>query len=184
VDTLRGVTRAAGSLLLAVLLGLAGGGCRRTAPRRLDAVRALKASVQLQFHPPADGLLTDAMLDSYLKVRRQARSQTEGEALRATGTDAAAYAWTRARVQEAMLALESGRVAAAAGESFARAEAVAREARRSARDPKVVARLDSEIAALERERAGLRKGDAFAPVVLRNASRVGARRAEIEEAGP
>ena len=178
------MTRAAIVLLGTLPLWLGSGGCRRAEPRKLHPVDALKAGVKLAFRPPADGLVTDAMIETFLQVRRQSRSQSEGEALRATGADPVEFAWVRARVLEALLALDSGRVTAAAGESYNRSLATAREARRLARDPKAIARLDSEIAALERERAALRKGSPFPAPLLRNAARVAARRSEIEAVRP
>ncbi len=97
--------------------------------------------------------------------------------------DPAEYAWVRARIQEALLALDADRVAAASSEGYARAIAGVREARRSTRDPKIAARLDAEIATLERERASLRKTGPASGSLQRNAALVSPRRAQIEAAG-
>ena len=171
-----------------LLLGLAAlaplSGCRRSERPKLDPVRALKSGVQPGFRPPADGVLTDAQIEGFLRVRRQAPAAEDRDALRAIGADPAEFAWVRARVREALLALEADRVAAAAGEAYARALAVLRDARRSARDAKTTARLDSELGAVERERASLRKNNALPPSVLKNAARLARRRAEIEAASP
>jgi hypothetical protein len=178
------MTRTGAILLLSLTALPPLSGCRRIEPPKLDPVRALKSGVQPGFTAPADGLLTDAQIERFLKVKRQARDVEEPDALRAIGGDPAELAWVRARVREAALAWEADRVAAAAAESYARALAVMREARRSARDAKTIARLDSEIAALERERASLRKNNTLPPSVLKNAGRLAPRRAEIEAAGP
>jgi hypothetical protein len=171
-----------------LLLGLAAlpplSACRRIESPKLDPVRALKAGVQPGFTAPADGLLTDAQIERFLKVKRDARAVEGPDALHAIGADLAEFLWVRARVREALLAWEADRVAAAAAESYARARAALREARRSARDAKTIARLDSEIAAVERERASLRKNSTLPPAALKNASRLAPRRAEIEAAGP
>jgi hypothetical protein len=177
------MTRKAAILLLGLALPPLSG-CRRNESPRLDPVRALKARVQPGFTVPADGLLTDAHIEQFLRVRRDARAVEGPDAQRALGADLAEFAWVRARVREALLAWEADRVAAAAAESYARALAALREARRSTRDAKTIARLDAEIAALERERASLRKNSALPPAVVKNASRLAPRRAEIEAAGP
>lgn len=169
---------------LTVLFAVAATGCRRIEPPRLDPVRALKTGVRPAFQPPADGLLKPADVDLFLKVRGQARSSSEAEAFRATGADQAEFAWVRARLREALLALDADRVAAAASEAYARGLAVLRDARKSARDPKTGARLDVEIATLERERATLRKSHPVAASLARNAALLAPRRAEVEAAGP
>ena len=178
------MTRRLALLPLAALFLAEIGACRRIEPHKLDPVRALKTGVQPAFKPPENGLLTDAQIQTFVKVRRGARAESEAESLRAIGTDPVEFAWIRARVREALLALESDRVTAAAAESYARALSVVREARRSARDPKTIARLDSEIAGLERERAALRKENPPSAALQRNAARLAPRRAEIEAAGP
>jgi hypothetical protein len=96
----------------------------------------------------------------------------------------AEFGWVRARIQEALLALDAERAASAAAESYARGTAALREARRATKDPKTAARLDAEIATLERERAGLRRAAPGSSGLARNAALVSRRRAEIEAAGP
>src|ERR1700687_531330 len=123
------MTRTAAILALALAALSPLSGCRRIQPPRLDPVRALRP----RFMAPADGLLTDAQIERFLKVRREARPVGGPSGLRAINADPAEFAWVRARVREAMLALEADRVAAAAAESYARALAALREARRAGR---------------------------------------------------
>ncbi|MEP6993017.1 MAG: hypothetical protein ABI968_00755 [Acidobacteriota bacterium] len=182
MDKLVLVNRALILSLLSVLGVWEIAGCRRSTA--IDPVAAIKTGVRPAFQPPADGLLTDAQIETFLRTRRQAPSESGGEALSTAGSDAAELAWIRARVLEAKLVLDSQRVAADAADAYARALAVLREVRRSARDRKTAERLDAEISALERERASLRKGSALPPALIRNTARVAPRRAEIEAAGP
>jgi hypothetical protein len=163
---------------------LASAGCKRLEPRKLDPVSAIRSHVELRFQPPADGLLTNAQLDMYLRVRRAAGSGSDAETALQLGIDPFEFVWVRARIVEAIVALDSRQVAEAALESYARAIATVREARRSARDAQTAARLDGEIAGLERERSTLRKGEGPTPQMVRNAARVAPRRAEIESLGP
>ena len=153
--------------------------CRKLETRDLDAVRALRARAQPRFRPPADGVCSDAQLEAFLKVRRVARNRSDAETASALGADPAEIAWVRARIVEALLALEARQVTDAAFESYGGAIARLREARRSTRDSKTTARLDVEIAGLERERASLRKGESPAPASLKNAARLAPRRAEL-----
>ena len=174
--------------LLAAWLGIAAfalaAGCRRAAEVRLDPVSALKTKVRPAFAPPPDGLLKPAQLDLFLRVRGRGRGDTEGDALRALGADPIEFAWIRSRIQEALLALDADRVAAAASEGYARALAALRGARKAVRDPKTAARMEGEIATLERERATLRRSGAPATSLARNAALISPRRAAIETAGP
>lgn len=147
-------------------------------------MRAIKARVAPAFQPPADGLLKPAQVDAFVRVRSRSRGGSVADALAAAGLDPLEFAWVRARIQEALLALEADRVASASLESYARGIASLREARKAARDPRTAARLDAELATLERERAALRKGGPPAASVSRNAGLVARRRAEIEAAGP
>lgn len=159
-------------------------GCRKFEPRTLDPVLALKSHVGTGFRPPADGLLTDAQIDRYVKARRAAGGRPESEAAGSPAVDRAELAWIRARVVEALVVLDTKQVTDAAIESYASAIAALRETRRSTHDPKGAARIDAEIAALERERASVRRSDAVAPATLANAARVFPRRVEIESLGP
>jgi hypothetical protein len=170
--------------LVLVLLALASAaGCKRVAPPRLDAVRALRNQVRPAFEPPADGLLKPGDVDLFLRVRGRAKSVSVGEALAAAGADAGEFAWVRARIQEALFALAAERATSASADAYARGIAALREARKAARDPKVTARLDAEIATLERERAGLRRGGPGTAGLSRNVALVARRRVEIEAAG-
>ena len=179
------MTRTATALaLLAASIASSSIGCRRTETRRIDPVGAIRAGVRPEFKAPLDGVLTDAQIETFLRIRRMASAGTESDAVRSLGADPQEFAWVRARVREARIAWETDRVAAAASESYARALAALREARKSARDAKTAARLDAEIAALERERASLRRGGGLPPATLQNASRLSRRRAEIEAATP
>jgi hypothetical protein len=171
------------------LLGLGLGvllvaGCPRASSRRLDPVRAIRAQVRPGFQPPADGLITQAQIDRYLAARRAAKTAPESVPAARPGPDPAELAWVRARIVEALAALDSRDVTAAAAEGYSRAIVNVREARRAARDPQAAARLDAEIAALERERATLRRAEGVTPRMLENAARVAPHRAEIESSGP
>ncbi len=165
--------------LVLVMTALPAAACRRLETRDLDAVRALRARALPRFRPPADGVFTAAQLDAFLRVRRAAGNRTEAQAASALGADPVEIAWVRARIVEALLALEARQVTEAAFESYGGAIARLREARRSTRDPKTAARLEVEIAGLERERASLRKGEPPAPASLKNAARLAPRRAEL-----
>ena len=129
--------------------------------------------------------MTAAQIDLYLKVRRAAGRGSDAEAARALGADPAEFAWTRARITEALAAHDARRVADAALESYARALAALREARRAAPDARTAAPLDFEIAALEKERASLRRRPVdFPPAAAANDALVETRRAEIESVRP
>jgi hypothetical protein len=170
--------RATGALLLA-LTALSAAGCRKLAPKDLDAVRALRARALPRFQPPADGVVTDAQLDAYVKFKRAAGNRSEADTAAALGADPAEMAWVRARIVEGLLALEARQVTDAVFDSYGSAIARLRETRRSERDTKVAARLDAEIAGLERERATLRKGDSAGAAAAKNAARIAPRRAEL-----
>lgn len=157
--------------------------CRKLETREFDAVRALKARARPRFQPPADGLLTEAQVDAFIRVRKAAGRRPPSDAAAAMGVDVAELAWVRARIAEALLALDARQVGDAAYEAYGPALARLRETRRTTRDTKAVARLDAEIATLEKERSTLRRSDA-ASAASRNAARVAGRRAELEQLGP
>lgn len=161
---------------------LLGAGCGRQAPpsSRTPAARLREVGLPLRFRPPADGILTDAQLDRYLRVRRAAKGRTDREAARAVGVDPDEFAWVRGRVIEAAVALDTRRVASAAEGTYARTIASLRESRRSARSPETIRAIDEQIAGLERERASLGRLPPLPPAVAANARRVAARRAEID----
>ncbi len=99
------------------------------------------------------------------------------------GVDPGEFGWVRARITEALIALDARQVGDAAYEAYGTALVRLRETRRSTRDPKSAARLEAEIAALERERGTLRRSDS-ASAASKNGARVAARRAELERVGP
>ena len=170
----------------ALLVALsAAGACGRTERASAEAVRAVRSRIEPRFQPPADGRLTDAQIDMYLRVRRaSAGAGSDAEAARRLGASPAEFDWVRGRIVDALLALDSRQAAAAVIESYGRAIAALREARRGALDAASATSVENEIAALERERAALRRPDALLTVVAANAAHVEPRRAEIESAGP
>ncbi len=159
--------------------------CRRT-PTPGEATRALRRLRALEpFRPPPDGQLTDLEIDRYIRVRRAARGQrTDREAASAAGIEPGEYAWVRARVIEALVALDDRKVRAASEETYARTIASLRQTRQSAHDQETQRALDEQIVLLERERASLKQVDAMPLAVSLNAKRVLARRAEIEALPP
>ncbi len=157
--------------------------CRKLETRELNAVQALRARARPRFQPPADGLLTGAQIDMFLKVRQAAGRQPPSEVAGSLGVDPAELAWVRARIAEALLASDAKQVGDSASETYGAALGRLRETRRSTRDPKAAARLDAEIGTLERERATLRRNDS-ASAASRNAVLVAGRRAELERVGP
>ena len=132
------------------------------------------------FEPPADRLLTDRHLDLYLRVRRAARERSEADAARALGIDPDEFAWARARIVEALVALDAARVRLSAAETYARTLASLRQTLRAVRDPQTARTIEVQIAALERERAGMRAPEALPADIAGNARKVATRRAELE----
>ena len=170
-------------LLLAALAALAASSCRKLEAPRLDAVRAFEAKVRPRFTPPADGLLTNAQLDAYLKVLHESGRRPPSDVAESMGVDPAEFAWVRARIAEALLALDGRQVSDTAAENLAAALSRLRETRRATRDSRTAARLDTEIAALEKERAALHRLVPASPA-SRNGALVAPRRAELERYGP
>ncbi|MFN2387242.1 MAG: hypothetical protein ABR576_13320 [Thermoanaerobaculia bacterium] len=166
----------------ALALGAAAPACRR--PAAVPAGTPARGGTVLtrQFSPPADGLLTDADLDLYLKVRRAAKGRPDGDAARAVGADPERFGWVQARIVEALVALDARRIEADAAETYGRTLASLRETRRGVRDAVTANALDAKIAQLERERAGLRRAETLPPPVAANARRVAQRRAQIAAA--
>jgi hypothetical protein len=169
--------------LLMAALAAAAPACRKLQTKELDAVRALRVAARPRYQPPADGLLTDAQIDMVVKVRKAAGRRPASDVASEMGLDPAELAWARARITEALLALDAKQVANAVYDDYGSALARLRETRRTTRDPRASARLDSEIAALERERAALKRADPSTPA-SHNAARVAARRVELERVGP
>lgn len=172
------------AILLSTLLaaGLLAPGCRRdpAAPSVPPAKVASGPVLRPEFQPPADRLLTERHLDLYVKVRRAARDRSEADAARALGADPDEFAWVRARIVEALVALDQTRVREAAAQTYTRTVASLRETLRSVRDPETARTIESQIAALERERAGMRAPADLPLDVAANAGRVAARRVELE----
>jgi hypothetical protein len=169
-------------LLAAVALAAAGPACRKpAAPTPGTPVRGAPGLTRV-FRPPADGLLTDADLDLYLKVRRAAKGRSDGDAARAVGADPDRFSWVQARIVEALVALDARRIGEDAAETYGRTLESLRETRRSVRDPATANALDAKIAQLERERSGLRRAETLPPRVAANARRVAPRRAEVTAA--
>ena len=134
----------------------------------------------VRFQPPADGLLTSAHIDHYIRVRRASRGRTDDEAASAVSVDPEEYAWARARILEAIVSLETSQVRGAAEGTYSRTIASLKEASRGAKDAETRRKLEEQIAALERERSSLKAPDPVAPNVAANAKRVSSRRAEIQ----
>ncbi len=165
-------------------------GCRRLedraaspppAPPPIAAGRLLPA---LRFKPPADGLLTEEQVDRFLRVRRAAKGRTDLEAAHALGIPAEEIAWTRARLVEALTALEDRRVKESSAEVYTRAAATLREARQSTRDPERARTLEEQIAILERTSVELRRAETPPAALAANMRRLASRRAEIESLAP
>jgi hypothetical protein len=176
--------------LLAAAFGLAVAFCGR-APRGGPPPKAEAASGGAgallpapRFVPPPDGVLTDEQVDRFLRVRRAAKGRTDTGAARALGIPPDEIAWTRARVIEALVALDERRVRESSAEVYVRAVAALRAARGGARDPARVRALEEQIAALERERLSLRREDTPSPALAGNMRRVAPRRTELEAVAP
>jgi hypothetical protein len=164
---------------------LCAGACGRGESRPEEAVRAVRNRLEGRFVPPADGRLTDAQIDMFLRVRKAAVTEgSDSEAATRLGVSPAEFDWVRARLVEALLALDSRQASAAVLDFYGRAIETLREARRGAVDRAAAAKIEGEIAALEKERATLRRPDPLASVVAANSAKVEKRRAEIEAAGP
>lgn len=160
---------------------LAAAGCRERKPGTPAPAAGSPAELlHPSFAPPADRLLTDRHLDLYVKVRRVAKDRSEADAARALGQDPDEFAWVRARIVEALIALDESRVRQASAETYARAIASLRATLKSVRDPQTARTIQGEIAALERERAGLTSPDPLPTDVAANARKVAGRRTELE----
>jgi hypothetical protein len=138
----------------------------------------------MRFQPPADGLVTDEQLDQFLRVRRAAKGRTDAENARALGLSAEEVAWTRARVVEALAALDEKNVRDASAESYAKTLAALRAARAQAATPEQRRALDDQIAALERERASLRREETPTAALAANIRKVAARQADLAAVAP
>ena len=175
---------AAALLLLEAALAIAAAACRKIEPASLPSARSLPGRLAPRFQPPANGEITPAQVDLYLRVRRAGRHGSDIEAARALGIDPVEFVWVRSRVLESVAFLDARRVREGAAEAWTRSLAVLREARRETSDPKTAARLEAEIAALQRDAAASRQADAALAAGARNAPRIAARRAEIDAVAP
>jgi hypothetical protein len=178
--------RAAAVALVLLEAGLAfsSAACRKIDRSSLPAVRSLPGRLAPRFQAPANGEITPAQVDLYLRVRRAGRHGSDIEAARALGLDPVEFVWVRSRVLEAVAYLEARRVREGASEAWTRSIAVLREARRETSDARAAARLDAEIGALQREAAATRQADAGLAAGARNAPKIAARRAEIDAVAP
>jgi hypothetical protein len=162
---------------------LSAGACGRASPRRGAAAAGLpRIPAIIRFQPPADGLLTDAQIERYVRVRRAARGRSDEEAARAVGVDAEEFGWVRTRIVEALVALDTSQLRSASEATYARTIGSLKESARSVKDRETLRRMEEQIAALERERGSLKAGDKPPAAVAANARRVASRRAEIEAA--
>jgi hypothetical protein len=172
-------------LAVATALSLSAFGCGKpSAPGQKPGVVLPGIPAITRFRPPDDGLLTDAQLDRYVRVRRAARGRSEDEAAKAMGGDPEEFVWVRARVVEALVLLDTAQVRTAAEGTYARTIAAIRESTKSVKDRETLRRLNEQIAHLERERASLRPPEAPPAAVAANARRVALRRPDIEAARP
>jgi hypothetical protein len=177
--------------VLAALALSAALACRRDS--RQPPVDAGKAIRQLPggsllptpaFQPPADGILTADQVDRFLRVRRAAKGRTDSESARALGISPEELSRTRARIVEAMVALDERRVRESSAEVYAKTLATLRAARTGVTNPERAKSLEEQIATLERERATLRITETPGPALAANMQRVAARRTEIEPLAP
>ncbi len=170
-------------VLLALLVLSAGCGKQEAARarfRRVAADSGARIRARLGFQPPADGILTDAQIDHYLKVQKAAKTRSADEAAVAVGVDPDEFAWDRTRITEALLELDRRKVRASSDEVYGKTIASLRETRRSVRDAATGRSLDEQIAGLERERATLHRSEPGSTALAANVRRVAARRAEID----
>lgn len=154
---------------------------------RPGALRSLPGGALLRaprFRPPADGVMTEEQVERFIRVRRAAKGRTDAESARALGIPPEELAWTRARIVEALVALDERRVRSASAEVYTKALAQLKASRTSVRNTDRARALDEQIAALERERASVRREESPSPVLARNMQRVAGRRAEIELVAP
>jgi hypothetical protein len=179
---------AAGALAALGAFALAAGCGPADRERATPARRAVRAAEALLpdpgFYPPADGLVTDEQMGRYLRVRRAAKGRTDAETALALGIRPEEIAWTRARIVEALVALDERRVREASAEVYAKSIATLRASRAAVRDPGRARALEEQIATLERERATFRRDETPAPALARNMRRIAARRTELEAVTP
>ena len=145
----------------------------------------MRSALEPRFQPPADGRLTDAQIDMYVRVRKEmVGAGSESDAVTRLAVSPAEFDWVRARIVEALLALDSRQATTAVTDSYGRALAALKEARQGAVQAASARRVEAELAAFERERQATRRPDPLMAVVAANAAKVEKRRAEIQSAGP
>lgn len=145
----------------------------------------MRSALEPPFHPPADGRLTDAQIDTYVRVRKaMSAAGSETEAATRLGVSPAEFDWVRGRIVEALLALDSRQATTAVVDGYGRALTALREARQGSVQASSARRVEAEIAAFERERQATRRPDPLVSVVAANAAKVEKRRAEIQSAAP
>lgn len=172
-------------LLAWTLLALAAADCRESGQTAGGPVRReARIGPVIRFRPPVDGFLTNRQLDLYIRLRRAARGRPDEDVARAVGADPEQFAWVRARIVEALVTLDAGRVRAASEESYARAIGALNETRKSVKDRNTLRTVDEQIAGLEKERTSWRRPEPVAPAVAANAALVAKRRAEIDAVSP
>ena len=171
--------------LLGTALCLAVAACGKPEAKKAPQAPAVpRIPAVARFRPPADGILTDAQIDRYLRVRRAARGRSEEEAARAVGADPEESGWVRARVVEALVFLDTAQVRTAADATYARTIASVREATKSVKDRETLRKMEEQIAGLERARASPRPPEVPPPAVAANARKLAPRRAELDAARP
>lgn len=181
-----GIRRLALATAAAVALAASCGRSERPKPRPV-ALPLLPEGGLLPapgFRPPADGVLTDEQVERFIRVRRAAKGRTDAENARALGIAPEELSWTRARIIEALVALDERRVRSASAEAYGKALAQLRASRAVTHDADRARALEDQIAALERERASLRREESPSPALARNMQRVAGRRAELEAVAP
>jgi hypothetical protein len=137
-----------------------------------------------RFQPPADGLVTGEQVEQFIRVRRAAKGRTDAETAQALGLLPEEIAWTRARIVEALVALDERRVREASSDVYAKALASMKSARSETRAREDARVLDEQIAALERERGAVRREETPPSALASNMRRVSSRRAELEAIAP
>ena len=166
-------------------VALVAGACKRATPGKgTSEAGVARLPVIIRFEPPADGLLTDAQIDRFVRVGRAARGRSAEEAARAVGVDPEEFGWVRARIVEALVALDTSQLRSSAEATYARTIASLRESAKSVKDRETLHRMEEQIAGLERERGSLKTGDKLPAAVASNARLVASRRTEIEAARP
>jgi hypothetical protein len=129
-------------------------------------------------------LLTDEQVERFIRVRRAAKGRTDAESARALGVLPEELSWTRARIVEALVALDEKRVREASAEVYAKAVAQLKAAQSAARNPSDARVIEEQIAALEKDRSAFRREETSPPAPARNIARVAGRRAELEALAP